>query len=302
MGRSTLKRFQTGAQSPSHGNDQPLHSGAIFIEPSETTPHHPCDKPMKPLILTFRATLACAVLLAAHSPAAAQEVPAAKKIVLVGDSTVASKSGWGDAFARLLAPGVECRNLALGGRSSKSYRKEGHWQKVLDAKPDWVLIQFGHNDMPGKGPERETDAKTTYRENLARYISDARSIGAKPVLVTSLTRRNFNAQGKIDAARLEPSTDSLVGKQLQDFLNDYVEATRAVAVEHKVPLLDLNARSIEQMNQLGPQAAVAFNTKSKDPAKPDTTHLSAEGAEKTAVLIAKEIEEKVPELAELVSP
>ncbi len=265
----------------------------IFAEPS------PNYKLMKPLIPAFRATLLCAALLVTNSPAAAQDAPTVKRIVLVGDSTVAPKSGWGDAFAKLLAPGVECRNLALGGRSSKSYRDEGHWKKVLEAKPDWVLIQFGHNDMPGKGPKRETDAKTTYRENLVRYIAEARAIGTKPVLVTSLTRRNFNAKGKIDPAHLAPSTDSQAGKQLQDFLNDYVEATRAVAAEQKVPLIDLNARSISQMNQLGPGAAVAFNAKSKDPAKPDTTHLSADGATKTADLVADEIRKHVPELFQL---
>jgi pectinesterase len=244
-------------------------------------------------------TLVCAALLASHSPAAAQDGPIALRIVLVGDSTVASKSGWGDAFAKLLDPGVECLNLARGGRSSKSYRDEGHWKKALDAKPDWVLIQFGHNDMPGKGPERETDAKTTFRENLIRNITEARAIGAKPVLVTSLTRRNFNAQGEIDPGNLVPSMDAQTGKPLPDSLTDYVEATRAVAAEQKVPLIDLNARSIEQMNQIGPQAAVAFNAKTKDPEKPDTTHLSAEGAAKTASLVAEEIRKNVPDLAGL---
>ncbi len=251
------------------------------------------------MILAFRAALVCAALLVTHSPAAAQEAPSAKRIMLIGDSTVASKSGWGDAFAKLLKPGVECSNLALGGRSSKSYRDEGHWQKALDAKPDWVLIQFGHNDMPGKGPERETDAKTTFRENLVRYIAEARAIGAKPVLVTSLTRRNFNAHGKIDPANLVSSMDAQAGTQLKDVLTDYVEAAKAVAADQKVPLIDLNARSIEQMNQLGPQAAVPFNATSKDPAKPDTTHLSAEGATKTAGLVADEIRKNAPELAAL---
>ena len=45
-----------------------------------------------------------------------------------------------------------------------------------------------------------------------------------------------------------------------------VEATRAVATEQKVPLLDLNARSVEQMNQLGPVAARAFDPTTKLPA------------------------------------
>ena len=222
-------------------------------------------------------------------------------IILVGDSTVASKSGWGDAFAKLLAPGAECRNMALGGRSSKSYRDEGHWKTVLEAKPRWVLIQFGHNDMPGKGPKRETDAKTTFRENLARYVAEARAVGAKPVLVTSLTRRNFNAQGKIDPQHLETAADSQ-GVRNPDHLNDYVEGTRAVAAAQRVPLIDLNARSVEQMNQLGPEASVAFDAKTKEPSKPDKTHLSEKGAAETARLVADEIRKNVPELASLLHP
>lgn len=230
------------------------------------------------------------------------KAPAAKRIVLVGDSTVASKGGWGDAFAKLCNPAVECLNLGRGGRSSKSYRDEGHWKTVIETKPDWVLIQFGHNDQPGKGPERETDARTTFRENLARYIAEVRALGAKPVLVTSLTRRNFNARGKIDAGGLEPNSDSHAGTKKRDFLNDYVEAARVVAAEQKVPLIDLNARSIEQMNQLGPEAAVVFDAKSKDPAKPDKTHLSDKGAEETAKLVADEIRMNVPELSVLLNP
>lgn len=250
----------------------------------------------------LHAALGCLALVLTSPNALSQEIPKTAKIVLVGDSTVASKSGWGDAFTKLLAPGVECLNMGRGGRSSKSYRAEGHWKKVLEAKPDWVLIQFGHNDMPGKGPERETDAKTTFRKNLARYIAEVRAIDAKPVLVTSLTRRNFNAQGKIDPDHLVPSTDAQAGETRPDFLTDYVEAARAVASEKKVPLIDLNARSILQMNQLGPEAAVAFNAKSKDPAKPDTTHLSTDGATKTADLVADEIRKNVPELFQLLRP
>jgi lysophospholipase L1-like esterase len=252
---------------------------------------------MKSLFFSLCAVLGCAAFLATSSISGAQEAPATsnvEKIVLVGDSTVSPKTGWGDAFVQLLGPGVQGVNMALGGRSSKSYRDEGHWQKVLDAKPNWVLIQFGHNDAPGKGPLRETDAKTTFRENLVRYIKELQAIGAKPVLVTSLTRRNFNAQGKIDPDHLEPYNDKEKGASSPDVLTDYVEATRAVAAEQKVPLIDLNARSIELMNQLGPTAAAAFNRN-----KTDTTHLSPEGAAETAKLVADEIRKNVPELAKL---
>jgi len=246
--------------------------------------------------------LVCAALVSVPSAKClAQDQAPKERVVLVGDSTMASGSGWGDAFEKLLAPGVEFRNMAIKGRSSKSFRDEGAWQKVLEAKPTWVLIQFGHNDMPGKGPKLETDAKTTFRENLARYVAEARAIDARPVLVTSLTRRNFNSDGKIVPEHLESMTDGQ-GKKTRDYLNDYVEATRAVAAEEKVPLIDLNARSIEQLNQLGPKAAVAFDAKSANPSNPDKTHLSPQGAAETAKLVAEEIRKHAPELAKLLKP
>src|SRR5262249_5100375 len=119
------------------------------------------------------------------------------KIVLVGDSTVQDSSGWGPGFKKLLDSRVVCINAARGGRSSKSFINEGSWAKALAEKPDYVRIQFGHTDQPGKGPERETDPATTYPQWMARYVDESRAIGARPVLITSLTRRNFDADGKI---------------------------------------------------------------------------------------------------------
>jgi lysophospholipase L1-like esterase len=66
----------------------------------------------------------------------------------------------GAALAKRFGPGVEVVNLARSGASSKNYRTIGQWKKALDAKPVWVLIQFGNNDQPGKGPDRETDPKS----------------------------------------------------------------------------------------------------------------------------------------------
>ncbi len=201
------------------------------------------------------------------------------RIVLVGDSTVVDNGGWGAAFARLLDPGAVCINEAKSGRSSKSFVNEGHWKKALEKKPDYVLIQFGHNDMPGKGPGRETDPKTTYREYLIRYIEDARAAGAKPILVTPMTRRLFTKEGKI-----------------RSNLVDYAEAVKEVARAKKVPLVDLHARSIEALDRMGPQAAAALDMASKDPAKPDRTHLSPKGSDVMAALVAEEVKKAVPEL------
>ncbi len=211
------------------------------------------------------------------------------RVVLVGDSTVASRSGWGDSFCSLLKPDVTCVNLARGGRSSKSYRDEGWWTQALAGKPTWVFIQFGHNDQPGKGPKRETAPETTFRQNLARYVKEAREAGAKPVLVTSLTRRLFGSDGKIDPEQLEPA------KIPEGFrLTDYAKATKAVAEEMEVPVIDLNMLSVRQMNRIGPEAAKRF-----DPKGDDKTHLNSYGAKLTAQLVVGELCHVVPDFVPL---
>ncbi|CAN5335337.1 hypothetical protein BH10PSE3_BH10PSE3_34780 [soil metagenome] len=83
--------------------------------------------------------------------------------MLVGDATMAVKSGWSAAFCGdHLSSFVACVNLARGGRSSGNYRAEGSWALALKEigsggfSATYVLIQFGHNDQPGK-PGRSTD-------------------------------------------------------------------------------------------------------------------------------------------------
>src|ERR1700710_542658 len=111
-------------------------------------------------------------------------------IVLVGDSTVNDRTGLGVGFKQFVSDGAVVTNMAQNGRSSKSFRTEGHWATALTLKGDYYLIQFGHNDEPGKGPDRETDPSTTFTENMGRYVDEARAMGAQPILVTSLVRRN----------------------------------------------------------------------------------------------------------------
>ena len=99
-------------------------------------------------------------------------------MVLVGDSTMAPRTGYGDALCGLFRWQVDCLNLARGGRSTKSFRADGSWERVTAAladrsRPAYVLIQFGHNDQPGK-PERSTDLEREFPANLARYVDEVR--------------------------------------------------------------------------------------------------------------------------------
>lgn len=230
-------------------------------------------------------------ILCAPMPVAGGQTPTTKpaqapiRIVLAGDSTVAAGSGWGPGFEETLQPGVECINLARGGQSSKSFRDSGMWEKVLDAKPNFVLIQFGHNDMPGKGPARETDPATTYRQNMTRFVAEVREAGAVPILVTSIPRRHFTSEGKIKSD-----------------LVDYVEAVKAVAADRHVLLVDLHALNIELLDKLGPKGSEDWNPTvkrkrgDKEVEGPDTTHLTPKASQIVGKLVADELKKLVPDL------
>ena len=166
-------------------------------------------------------------------------------IVLVGDSTVATGGGWGPGFCEAFLHNVNCIDDALNGRSSKSFIDEGAWKRALSDKGDYYLIQFGHNDQKMQ-PELHTDADTTFAENLHRYIADVRAIGAVPVLVTSLSRRNYKD-----------------GKLIED-LTPYVEATKRVGAAEYVTVIDLNAMSVAMLKKMTQEQADRFD-KGSDP-------------------------------------
>jgi len=211
-----------------------LSCAALAISASATEPTHlpPPPRPAQPPAITDAAVRA----------AIKQIKP--KKIVLVGDSTTQVGSGWGGAFcADHVTSFVACVNLARGGRGTFDYRAEGSWQVALNEMkapgfaPVYVLIQFGHNDQPGK-PGRSTDLYSEYPDNLRHYVADVRAAGAIPVLVTPLTRRSFK-QGS-----------------LQDDLEPWAETVRKVANELHVPLVDLHATSVAAVQAMGARAAI----------------------------------------------
>ena len=114
------------------------------------------------VILSIVACAAAVVLAGQDASASEWNV----RIVLAGDSTVTDDAGWGLGFKKALNDSVEPVNLSRGGRSSKSFRDEGLWEQVLDAKPDYVLIQFGHNTSRARGPR----ARRMRRRRFARTL------------------------------------------------------------------------------------------------------------------------------------
>ncbi len=213
-----------------------------------------------------------------HSTAFARPAQPPVRVVLVGDSTVTDDAGWGGGFRRLAKSGVEVVNLAAGGRSSKSFIDEGLWAKALESRGQYYLIQFGHNDEPGKGPERETDPATTFRAFMARYVDESRGLGAKPVLVTSLVRRLFKEDGTIRSTQ-----------------TPYVQAVRALATEKQVPLVDLHAISLADAEHVGDEVWADLSPRSAA-GEIDRTHLNSKGGDVVGRMVAEALRKAMPEL------
>lgn len=211
------------------------------------------------------------------------------RIVVVGDSTVSvypakvPTRGWGQYLQGYFKEGtVKVIDLAAPGRSTKTFIKEGRWAKALAEKPDYVLIQFGHNDShPSSRPEA-TNAATDYREYLRRYIDDARGIGAKPILVTPMARRVFDSAGHITDNPPPP------GGALQP----YADAMKAVGKEKHVPVIDLHASSVALFDKLGPEESAKLANK-----KGDSTHFNKKGAHDMAELVVEGLRAAAPNLS-----
>jgi lysophospholipase L1-like esterase len=215
---------------------------------------------MRKRILFSAITLLVAASVFAETPSQAPVPPI--RIILVGDSTMAVRCGWGPGFSKDLVPEVTFLNMAKGGRSSGSYRAEGSWAKVIDVlqsnanfKATYVLIQFGHNDQPGK-PGRSTNLTNEFPANIRQYVQEVVTNRAKPVLITPLTRRTFK------------------DGQVRNDLLPWADATKKVAAEMGVPVLDLNADSVAAVQKMGP---VEANTLAMAPPPPIVAKSAASG-------------------------
>jgi pectinesterase len=207
---------------------------------------------------------------------------------LAGDSTMADKAdldfperGWGQLLRDDVRPPWRLVNHAVNGRSTKSFRDSGQWQKVLDqTRPgDWVLIQFGHNDEKKNDPARYADPEKDYPANLREFVRDVRARGAFPILATPVVRRDWSESG-----------------QLADTHGPYLTAVRSVAASEKVPLLEMEGATRALVTELGPEGSkklyvnFAPGENSRLPeGRIDNTHFTEAGARRVAALAVAEM-------------
>ena len=230
---------------------------------------------------------------ASGAVAAAKPVPT---LFVAGDSTASSytpnaknQQGWGAVMQPLFdETKLRVVDVARGGRSSRTFVTEGHWDQTLEQlhKGDFVIIQFGHNDsgalnqeppgstrplrargtIPGIGNESEDidnvitgkhETVYSYGWYLRKMISDARAAGATPILLT-LTKTNNWKDGRIPCAA-----------------DSYRLWTYKTAQRGKVAFLDLTRIAGDRYQHQGPDAVKAQFID-------DSVHSSLPGAEANA--------------------
>jgi lysophospholipase L1-like esterase len=214
-------------------------------------------------------------------------------IWMIGDSTMANKkaerapeTGWGMVLQEFFNEGAFVRNRAVNGRSSKSFLSEGKWKSVYDSlkRGDYVIIQFGHNDEKDDSV-RHTDPFTTYKQILRKYIDEARSKEANPIVCSPIVRRHFDGAGN-----------------LIDTHGDYIKAAREIAGETNTPFIDMEAKTRKLVTDLGSEKSKSiylFCKPGEYGAYPkgiqDSTHLNSDGARKIAGLFVDGVKEiKLP--------
>ncbi|MDX2679772.1 rhamnogalacturonan acetylesterase [Streptomyces sp. NY05-11A] len=201
----------------------------------------------------------------------------ARQIFLIGDSTVCDQpadpyTGWGQQLPQYLRKGVSVANYADSGESTVTYLGNPQlWATVqpLIRPGDLVLVQLAHND--------KTTDEATYRANLETLVAGAREKGGRPVLVTPIVRRWFNADGT-----LNNGTALLVN----GLGVDHPAVIRSVAAAQDVPLIDLTAKTkalVESLGVEGSKALYLYNEKR------DNTHTSVHGATVYAGLVRDEL-------------
>jgi len=216
--------------------------------------------------------------------------PSLPTVFIVGDSTARNQAdlGWGDHLARYFdTVRINVANRAIAGRSSRSYIREGTWNRVLaEMKPgDYVLLQMGHNDggdvsgpkargtLKGIGGETkdvtladgQVETVHTYGWYIRQYIADTRAKQATPLLL-SLTIRNI----------WSPGPD---GKQHIERDMGYDAELRQLAATENVPYIDMASFEADRLEAIGPEKTALLFPK-------DHTHTSAEGAEMNAQCVA----------------
>ncbi len=229
----------------------------------------------------------------------------AATLFVVGDSTLASFSdpyyypryGYGTQLANYFDTKLTVNNLALSGRSSKNFKAEENYQKLLSEikEGDYLLIGFGHNDEKSDDAQRFTDASKPLSDSSSfqyslyeNYVKVALDKGATPILCTPVVRAD--SSDNYDAASGHVTENG-----------DYAQAIVDLGAAKNVTVINLRDLTKAKYTALGFNEAIYYHamtagmldtdgtTVVPNVKSVDKTHLNIYGAKYVAYLVASEL-------------
>ena len=238
--------------------------------------------------------------------------PKGTKLFVVGDSTLSAfndpyfypRYGYGTKLQDYLLPKkIEVINLAMSGRSSKSFLTEKNYAALKNSikKGDYLIIGFGHNDEKAEearytNPNGSKEEAGSFKNSLyENYIKLALDKKATPILCTPIVRR---APGKAYEGSYVHVTKDVPGFPG----GDYAQAIRDLGKETGVLVVDLTAITKARYEAAGDEATAKFHAQlSHKPASTDNTHLNTYGASVVAYDVITEAAKGDKKFAKLVN-
>ncbi len=234
------------------------------------------------------------------------------RIFVVGDSTLSAfhdpyyypRYGYGTKLQDYLdSKKATVVNLAMSGRSSKSFLTEANYQTLVKniKKGDYLIIGFGHNDEKNESgrytnPNGSKDEAGSFKNSLyVNYVKLAQDKKATPILCTPIVRR---APGK----KYEGSVVH-VTKDGQGFPGgDYPKAIRELGQETGTLVVDLTQITKDRYEKLADDKETAkFHAQlTFKAASTDNTHLNTYGASVIAFDVINAVKAANPKFAKLV--
>lgn len=251
----------------------------------------------------------------------AEEKKQKVRIFLCGDSTGKNEDsnpngmwGWGSQ-AYTVFDESKCTfiNCAKAGRSTRTYLNENRWEEVYRTlRPgDYVLIQFGHNDIGGIDKEKERGVIATAKDTchvyksqssgkfevvysfgwyLKKMIQDCKEKGAVPVILSLTPRNEWHSGNGETKGTLYPVTEKKGRQYIERRSDNYVVAwDKQIASETGVEFVDIHNISADVLDCKCGKAKTPAKAKEKANAyfNHDHTHTSLLGARNNALSLAK---------------
>lgn len=220
---------------------------------------------------------------------------------IIGDSTVSSfadnyyypRYGWGTQIDKYLDGIYEVKNIALSGRSSKSYVNDKEYKELTAGmkQGDYLLIGFGHNDEKAEA-DRYTDPNGDYKTAgsfanslYENYIKPAQAAGTTVILCTPIVRRTATAEWSDSNLHITKDSGDFKG-------GDYAQSIRNLGKELNIPVVDMTKMTKELYDTLGPDETVNLHAWTSSKATSvDNTHTNIYGGTYNAYLVTKTIKE-----------